>query len=171
MLSYAYWSQSRAKCILKYLSPARILFHISQTRDLLKAFNFNVSFWKTGSPPVIYYSISCNHNNQLTFSKTRPIKIFREEPLCSPKILALIFPDTQWLFKDKKKIIILRNNAFIFQPLPSDYYNTTRDQQGQYVRWKQDSWHSLSTFLECKSRLIPYHYNCHYIIIIIIVIF
>ena len=27
----------------------------------------------------------------------------------------------------EKKIIILRNNAFIFQPLPSDYYNTTRD--------------------------------------------
>ena len=59
----------------------------------------------------------------------------------------------------EKQIIILRNNDFMFQPIPSDYYNTTRDQCGQYVCWKQDSWHSLSTILECKSRLIPYHYN------------
>ena len=27
----------------------------------------------------------------------------------------------------KEQIIILRNDAFIFQPIPSDYYNTTRD--------------------------------------------
>ena len=50
----------------------RILFHVSQTRDLLKAFDCNVSVRNTGSPPVIYYSISCNDNNQLTFSKTKP---------------------------------------------------------------------------------------------------
>ena len=63
---------SRAKCIIKYLSPTRILFHISQKRDLLKAFDVNVSVTKISSPLIIYYSISCNHNNQLTFSKTRP---------------------------------------------------------------------------------------------------
>lgn len=73
MLSYAYWSLSRAKCIIKYLSPRRIFFDVSQTRDLLKAFDFNVSVRKTGSPPVIYYSVSCNDNNQLTsVSKTKP---------------------------------------------------------------------------------------------------
>ena len=48
MLSYAYWSLSRAKCIIKYLSPARILFHVSQTRELLKAFDFNVSVRNLG---------------------------------------------------------------------------------------------------------------------------
>lgn len=62
--AYAYWSLSRAKWIIKYLSPTRILFHVSQTRDLLKIFDFNFSVRKMGSPPIIYYSISCNYMQQ-----------------------------------------------------------------------------------------------------------
>lgn len=82
--AYAYWSLSRAKWIIKYLSPTRILFHVSQTRDLLKIFDFNFSVRKMGSPPIIYYSISCNYNNQLTFSKTRP-KAYEKSPYAAQR--------------------------------------------------------------------------------------
>lgn len=118
--AYAYWSLNRAKWIIKYLSPTRILFHVSQTRDLLKIFDFNFSVRKMGSPPIIYYSISCNYNNQLTFSKTRP-KAYEKSPYAAQRDQRLCFltlsgyskrrrnyhPKKQCLYFLKKTLLII----------------------------------------------------------------
>lgn len=138
--AYAYWSLSRAKWIIKYLSPTGILFHVTSWKYLILI--FQLERWVHLLSFITLFLVTTTTSWP---SQKQDLKLTRR-PLTQPKETSAYVSWHSVVIQREEEIIIQRNNAFIFQQIPSDYYNTPRDQCGQHVCWKQDSWHSLSTF-------------------------